>query len=126
MSHNDLQKKYKQAVEIIQSVSHPESITSQSTVYENEIEEMRKEIEKKNKLVACMIIWMDCYIIDYEKKLKEKQHLVDEVNCNINEKENLVRSCLMKKWFLFAVCCKKYIIQIQYFYVRKVFIFSQT
>ena len=52
----DLQKKYKQAVEIIQSVSHPESITSQSTVYENEIEEMRKEIEKKNKLVACMII----------------------------------------------------------------------
>lgn len=40
---------------------------------------------------------MDCYIIDYEKKLKEKQHLVDEVNFNINEKENLVRSCLMKK-----------------------------
>ena len=98
----DLQKIYKQAVEIIQWVSHPESITSQSTVYENEIEEMRKEIEKKNKLVACMIIWMDCYIIDYEKKLKDKQHLVDEVNFNINEKENLVRSCLMKKWF---VCC---------------------
>ena len=52
----DLQKRYKQALEIIQSVSHPESITSQATVYENEIAEMRKEIEKKNRLVACMII----------------------------------------------------------------------
>ena len=27
-----------------------------NTVYENEIAEMRKEIEKKNRLVACMII----------------------------------------------------------------------